>query len=159
MKLHVSHKKKTALFVTAIVLLIGGVAFAYWTAGGSGTGTAQTGSNSPITVVQTSTVSAMGPGDSAQTLSGTFDNGNSGPVYVGTVTASIDSVELATGVSGTCDATDFTLGNATMTVDDQVPAGNGQGSWTGATIKFNNKATVNQDACKGALVHLAYVIG
>ena len=32
--------KKLAILVTALVVLIGGAAFAYWTAGGSGTGTA-----------------------------------------------------------------------------------------------------------------------
>jgi hypothetical protein len=67
-------------------------------------------------------------------------------------------VTKATGApAGTCDATDFTLANAAMTVNAEVPVGSGQGSWTGATIKFNNKAT-DQDACKGATVSLAYAI-
>jgi len=153
-------KKKLAILVTALVVLIGGAAFAYWTAGGSGTGTAATGSNVPITVVQTSTVTAMGPGDSAQSLNGTFNNTNSGPVYVATVTASISSVVKAPGApAGTCAADDYTLAGATMPVNAEVPAGTAQGTWSGATIKFNNKATVNQDACKGATVNLAYTIG
>ena len=153
-------KKKIAILVTALVVLIGGAAFAYWTAGGSGTGTADTGSNVPITVVQTSTISAMGPGDTAQTLSGTFTNTNSGPVYVGTVTASISSVTKAVNApAGTCAAGDYTLANPIMTVNAEVPAGASQGSWSGATIKFNNKTAVNQDACKGATVNLAYAIG
>ena len=46
-----------------------------------------------------------------------------------------------------------------MTVSAEVPAGTVQGAWTGATIKFNNKSAVNQDACKGATVTLAYTIG
>jgi hypothetical protein len=45
-----------------------------------------------------------------------------------------------------------------MTVGAEVPAGNGQGSWSGATLAFNNKADANQDACKGATVNLAYSI-
>lgn len=153
-------KKKIAILVTALVVLIGGAAFAYWTAGGSGTGTAETGSNVPITVVQTSTISAMGPGDTAQDLSGNFTNTNSGPVYVGTVTASISSVTKAVNApAGTCAAGDYTLANPIMTVNAEVPAGTSQGSWSGATIKFNNKTAVNQDACKGATVNLAYTIG
>ena len=152
-------KKKIALVVSVLVLGVGGAAFAYWTAGGSGTGTATTGTNVAITVVQTSTVTAMAPGDTAQTLSGNFNNTNSGPVYVGTVTATISSVVKAVGApSGTCDATDYTLATPAMTVNAEVPAGTSQGSWTGATIKFNNKTTVNQDACKGATVNLAYAI-
>ena len=108
--------------------------------------------------MQTSTVTAMQPGDSAQTLSGNFTNPNSSPIYVSTVTASIASVTKAGGaVAGTCDASDYTLANAVMTVDAEVPAGTAKGAWTGATIKFNNKAT-SQDQCKGATVNLAYAI-
>ena len=100
----------------------------------------------------------MSPGDTAQTLSGTFTNTNSGPVYVTSVVASISSVTKAGGApAGTCDATDYTLANATMAVGAEVPAGTGVGSWSGATIKFNDKVT-NQDACKGATVNRAYVI-
>ena len=44
-----------------------------------------------------------------------------------------------------------------MTVNAEIAAGTGKGLFTGATIKFNNKAT-NQDACKGAPVNLAYAI-
>jgi hypothetical protein len=136
-----------------VAVAVAGAAIAYWTAGGSGTGSASAGTTVPITAVQTGSLSAMYPGDSPQTLSGTFTNTNSGPVHVSTVTASIGSVSNVG-----CDATDFTLANATMTVDAQVPAGTGQGSWSGATIKFNNKAGTNQDACKNATVTLNYVI-
>ncbi len=154
-------KKKSKLIVgTATVALVGGgVAFAYWTTGGTGTGSATTGTTVAITAVQTSTVSGMRPGDSAQQLSGTFNNPNSGPVYVTTVTASIDSVVKDAGApAGTCEASDYTLANATMAVGAEIPAGNAQGSWLGATIKFNNKPAVNQDACKGATVNLRYTI-
>lgn len=151
-------KKKIALVMAALVLGTGGAAFAYWTAGGSGTGSATTGTTQAIAAVQTSTVTAMGPGDTAQTLSGNFTNPNTGPVYVATVTARIASVTKAAGApAGTCDATDYTLGNETMTVGHEVASGSGVDAWTGATLKFNNKATA-QDACKGATVNLAYTI-
>ncbi len=150
-------KKKIALLTSALVLGTAGVALAYWTAGGSGTGTASTGSVDAIIVNQTSTVSGMAPGDSPQALGGNFTNDNDGPVFVATVTASISSVTKAAGApAGTCDATDYTLANAVMTVGAEVPAGTGVGSWSGATIQFNNKAATNQDACKGATVNLAY---
>jgi len=152
-------RKRLVVIVTAVLLLTGGgIAFAYWSAGGAGTGSATTGTSVAITANQTSTVTNMSPGDTAQTLSGTFTNTNSGPVYVTSVVASISSVTKAGGApAGTCDATDYTLANATMAVGAEVPAGTGVGSWSGATIKFNDKAT-NQDACKGATVNLAYVI-
>ena len=152
-------KKKFAVATGMVVLLAGGgVAYAYWTAGGSGTGTAATGTNVAITAVQTSTVSAMAPGDSAQSLNGTFTNTNTGPVYVTSVTASISSVVKDGGaVAGVCDATDYTLANAVMTVNAEALA-NDTSTWTGATIKFNNKAGASQNQCKLATVNLAYAI-
>jgi len=88
--------KKRGLKVAALaggLVLVGGVAFAYWTQGGTGTGTAATGNTADITVNQTSTVANLAPGLSAQPLSGNFDNPNSGPVYVTSVTVSIASVD------------------------------------------------------------------
>lgn len=150
-------KKVLAFFTAGLVLVGGGVAFAYWTAGGSGTGSATTGTVTALTAVQTSVVTGMAPGDSAQTLSGTFTNPNDGPVYVTSVTASIDSVTKAVGApAGTCDATDYTLADATMAVGAEALADDSS-TWGGATIRFNNKAT-NQDACKGATVNLVYTI-
>jgi hypothetical protein len=150
-------KRRTkVLALTAALVMAGGAAFAWWTAGGSGTGSATTGNVSALTVVQTSTITGLAPGSSAQTLTGNFNNPNSGPVYVASVTVSISSVVKAGGApAGTCDSTDYTLSNTTMTVGAEVPTGNAQGSWTGATLAFNNKAS-NQDACKGATVNLAY---
>ena len=154
-------KKRVLIALSVVsVLAIAVAAFGYWTAGGSGDGTASAGSTTGITVNQTSTLNAMYPGDSAQPLSGDFTNTNSGPVYVGTVTASIQSVDKATDApAGTCDASDFTLSDTVMTVNAEVPSGSNKGSWSGATIKFNNKTDTNQDACKGATVHLHYAIG
>jgi len=155
-----SKKRIAAIAIMTIILVGGGSAgaYAYWTAGGTGTGSASTGTNSAVTAVQTSTVSGLVPGSAAQSLSGNFTNSNSSPVYVTSVTAAIASVIKATGApSGTCDASDYTLTGATMTVGAQVPAGSAQGAWSGATIAFNNKSTI-QDACKGASVTISYTV-
>lgn len=158
--MHKMTKRTVAVVATAAVALAGaGVAFAYWTAGGSGVGEAETGTTVGIVAVQTTTVEDMKPGDVAQALSGNFTNPNDGPVYVATVTASISSVDKAVDApAGICDATDYALATPVATVNAEVPAGAAQGSWSGATIKFNNKPAVNQDACKGATVNLAYTI-
>lgn len=148
-------RKRSLIGAGVIALLLSAGAYAFWTAGGSGTGTAPTSAGTEALVVnQVTVLNDMYPGDSAQTISGTFDNGNDGPIRVATVTASIASV---TGGDGACDATDYTLANAVMTVAANVPVGDGVSAWTGATIMFNNKAT-NQDGCKGATVNLAYAI-
>jgi hypothetical protein len=157
MKLTKSRKAIATLVLAGTALAGTGVAYGYWTSTGSGTGTVSAATTAPITVVQTSTVSNLGPGAPAQALTGNFTNTNAGPVYIATVTVSIASVTKAAGAAaGTCDATDFTLNNAAMNVGTEIPAGTAKGSWTGATIAFNDKPTVNQDACKGATVNLSY---
>jgi hypothetical protein len=157
-----NNKRKVAATIAITAILVGGggaAAIAYWSAGGAGTGTASTGTNAAITAIQTSTVSNLVPGGAAQTLSGNFNNGNTSPAWVTSVTASIASVTKAGGApAGTCDATDYTLSGAVMAVGAQIAAGSGQGAWTGATIAFNDKAATLQDACKGATVNLAYAI-
>lgn len=151
-------RRHAAIAAVSVVLLAGGgTAFAFWSTTGTGTGSGATGTNAPIVIVQTSTISNLRPGGAAQTLSGNFTNGNDSPTYVTSVTASIASVTKAVGASdGICDATDYTLTTIPMAVGAEVPMGAAQGAWTGATVSFNNKAGVNQNACKGATVTFAY---
>jgi hypothetical protein len=152
--------KRRGLVLAGVVLTlaVAGIAFAFWTGGGSGTGSgaAANGVND-LTAKQTTVLDAMYPGDNAQTISGKIDNPNDGPVYVSTVTVDIASVTAGGAPAVGCDKTDFTLANTTMNVNAQVASGTNVGSFSGATIKFNNKAT-NQDACKGVTVNLAYTI-
>ena len=150
-------RKKIAVVVAggAIVLATAGGAYAYWSTSGSGTGSASTSAGAAnLTVVQTSTLSNMYPGDSAQTITGTVTNNAVNSAYVANVTVSIASVTQGVGASGTCDATDYTLVSPVMNVSADI-ASLGSRTFTGATLKFNNKAT-NQDGCKGATVNLAY---
>ena len=154
--------KKRGLKVAAIaggLVLVGGVAFAYWTQGGTGTGEASTGHTAAITVYQDSDVEGLAPGLDPQDLSGHFSNPNSGPVYVANLKVTISSIDS----DGPCDPTDYVLSNGTNTgtsvdlpIGHEVPAGTG-GTWSGVTIAFNNKPTTNQDGCKDATVNLAYV--
>lgn len=135
--------------------MMGGAAFAYWSTAGSGTGSAATSAGAASLVVsQTSTISNMYPGDSAQIISGTVKNTAANSAYVAQVVASIASVTPAAGAAGGCDASDYTLSSPTMTIGKDIAAG-ATVPFTGATIQFNNKAS-NQDGCKGATVNLAY---
>jgi hypothetical protein len=152
-------KKKSAALVTAGVITVAaaGGAYAYWTATGSGSGTASTSTGaSNLTVGQTSTISNMFPGDAPQTISGTVTNNAANSAYVAQVVVSISSVTKAVGApAGTCDDTDYTLSNPTMLIGTDIATG-ATVNFTGASLHFNNKATVNQDACKGATVNLSY---
>jgi hypothetical protein len=141
--------------LTAALVVTGGAAFAWWTAGGSGTGSASTGNVGALTVVQTSSITGLAPGLSAQTLSGTFQNPNSGPVYVTSVSVTISSVVKAVGApAGTCDATDYVITGSPLAIGAEVLADDSS-TWSGPQIAFVNKAS-NQDGCKGATVNLAY---
>lgn len=143
--------KKWAILLTVGVLVLGGgAALAYWTNTGSGSGTAATGTNAAVVVNQTSTVTGLAPGLPAQSLAGNFDNPNAGPVYVAAVTATVTGTDQLG-----CGPTDYIIAG-TATVAAEVPAGTGKGAWTGLTIQFNNKTSVNQDACKTAVVTIAY---
>lgn len=157
-----SKKRIAAVAILTLILVGGGGAatFAYWDAGGTGTGSATTGTVAGLTAVQTSTITGLAPGVTAQTLSGNFTNTNASPVYVTSVTASISSVTEAVGAPTgyTCSASDYTLANPVMSVGAEVASGTAKGSWTGATLVFNDKAATNQDACKGATVNIAYAI-
>lgn len=152
-----STKRAVAIATGLIVFAGAGLAYAYWTAGGDGTGSAPTGTSTALVVNQNTVVDPMFPGDTAQTLSGDFDNTSDGTVHVSTVTVSIASVFQGADPAVGCSADDYTLTGAEMAAVQEVPVGTAEGNWTGATIKFNN-TTDNQDACKGATVNLAYVV-
>jgi hypothetical protein len=154
-------KKALAVLTTAALLAGGGTAFAYWTNSGTGSGTATTGNNAPITVNQSSVVTGMAPGVAAQGLSGTFNNGNAGPVWVKTVVAAVTKVEKPLGTTAVgCAAADYTIAGTSIVqgaaagAGAQVPAG-ALGTWSGLTIAFNSTAA-NQDACKDAVVTIGY---
>jgi hypothetical protein len=152
--------KKVVATALAVTVMTGGGAYAYWTAGGSGEGEVTTrAALEELEVSQTTVISNLAPGVGAQQLSGTIENLNTSPVFVSTVTAAIASVLDADGDAiDSCDAGDYALTDAVMTLNSEVLAGDSS-AWTGAKIAFYNDPQANQDACKGAVVSLSYTIG
>ena len=149
-----NRKKKIAVITTGLVLT-GGGAFAWFSATGTGSGTSTASTSAAGVTINQTAVTGLWPGV-AKTLSGTFNNTNPGAVRIETVTATLGTVtKSATAVAGTCDATDFTLTNATATVNQDVPTGSAKGTWTGPVLTMVNKAT-DQDACLGATVVVNY---
>jgi hypothetical protein len=150
-----NHKKIAALGVIAL-LMAGGAAYAYWTTAGAGTGSAATGTTTPIVVNQTgAAITGLSPGATPQALAGDFDNGNSSAVTVAGVTATIGTV-TGPNITGPlpCDATDYVIAG-TSTTPGSIAVGNGVGAWSGLTVGMVNSVT-NQNGCKGATVPIVY---
>lgn len=145
------NRKRAAAVATgaALTLIVGGVAFGYWTTTGSGDGTAATGNTSPITISSTA-VTGLYPGATPTAVSGSFTNPNVGPVFVQQVTVAVDP-SWSVGTTLPCSASDFTVTQPTATAR-QIVTGD---TWSGATIQLKNLAT-NQDNCKGVTVPLVF---
>ncbi|MEY2477917.1 MAG: hypothetical protein QOG87_3232 [Actinomycetota bacterium] len=150
--------KKKLVSVLVVIGVIGAAsaAFAFWTGGGSGSGSAAATTPTAVTVNQTGSITGLYPGAPATALSGNFDNPNSGAVHIANVTAAVRAFSLPAVANGkpACTAADFTIGG-TATVNAQVPAGNGVGSWSGLTVALNN-GVANQDNCKGVSITIDY---
>lgn len=150
--------KRAKIVVAGTVVLAtigGGVAFAYWSSNGSGSGTANTSTGaSNLVVTQTSAPADLAPGLAPEAVTGTITNKATNSAFVNTVTVAIGSVTQAAGAQGTCDASDYTLSGATVTLGQDVAAG-ASVNFSGPTLAFNDKST-NQDGCKGATVNLTY---
>jgi hypothetical protein len=148
--------RRLAVVALLMTLAIAGVATAYWTQGGSGTGSGSTGTTASITVNQTSTVANLYPGGTPQALSGNFTNPNPSNVFVTSVTAVVDPTfnSQTDGTKPACTAADFVIAGAAP-VNAQIASGAGVGAWGGLTIQMVNAPT-NQDNCKNVSVPIVY---
>lgn len=145
-------KRLVAIITVALLLTGGGVAFAYWTATGAGTGSATTGTTSAIIVNQTSTVTGLTPDGTPAALSGTFTNNNSAPVAITGVTAAV----TATSISG-CLTSWYSIAGTITPSASQIAVGTVT-TWSGATVQLVNSATVDQSICKTATITITYTV-
>jgi len=145
------HRRGAAVVaVVAGATLVGSAAWAYWTFGGSGTGSVKTASTvSDVAVSQTASVGALAPGSSVP-LAGSLTNPNNTDVKVGVLTAEI------TGVDGGAAVGDFSLTGNPVQVHAVVKKGTPV-LWSGMTLVYANSA-VNQDSGKAATVSIKYTL-
>jgi hypothetical protein len=152
-------KKRVLALAAVAALAVCGIAYAYWTTSGSGTGSATTGDVTAIKVNQTNAVSGLYPGGLAQAVSGNFDNGNSGKVYIASVTAEVTGVTMATpkpnASAPDCTTGDFAI-SGTSNTPGEIDPGNGKGAWNGLKVALTDNATANQDNCKNASIEITY---
>jgi hypothetical protein len=146
-------RKRILVPVVAIAAMaVAGIAVAYFTASGTGSGTATVGSAAGVTITDVTFDDTLYPGGST-TVRFTINN-TSADTAVSVDKVVADTAYGTTGVDGLptgCDASDFSFGD--VTVNESISA-NGSTSSTG-TLSLAN-STANQDACQGAspVLHL-----
>ena len=140
------------LVLLGVVAVVAGMAafgaYAYWTASGTGAGTATVGTDSGVTIVVTNTGAALYPGGSATITFHVQNDSSSSAVTVGKVVQDGPVTGLPVG----CSAADFSFGDVTL---NESVAASGNGANHTGTLSMANTAS-NQDACKNAspVLHL-----
>jgi hypothetical protein len=153
--------KKRALAALGLVavLAVAGVAIAYFTTTGAGTGTAAVGTSSVLTLHGTTTTTLY-PGTSTP-VNFTVDNPSTGHQFVGTIT--LTSVDAFTGPgftnpipvgvgAGKCDTSQFSM--PAVAANQDVGTGSGIGIAATGTLTLADDATHTQDGCKNAVLRL-----
>jgi hypothetical protein len=135
-------------------LAFGAAGYAFWTQGGSGSGSGAVDTTLAITVNQTGSATGLYPGGAPVALAGTFTNPNASPASISSVTAVVRAFASHTvdATKPDCTEADFAIGGASgATV---VPPGTG-GSWSGLSVRMLDNG-LNQDNCKGAPITIDY---
>lgn len=152
------NKKVVAGLAAAIVTVVGiGTAYAFWTTGGDGSGSATTGSPTSNLTVTGSGPSGLVPNGPAQDLALHVVNPNGYTVSLKDNTVAIDTGTVKCDTTTVPDSW-FTIDSATITAENIVPANDGEDDGeadltpSGVTLKMNDDPAVNQDVCQGAAV-------
>lgn len=153
MKIFSSKKRVAAIgVVTAATLVGGGVAFAYWTNGGTGTGEVATGTTTDTLTITASGPTGMVPGGTPKELVLTVSNPNlNAPVQLTERLLSLDSGTIKCGAT-TVDDDWFILTADEITSVTPVPAGGSAVlNPSGVFLQMVNDDE-NQDVCKAKTV-------
>ena len=165
------NRRITAVVAAAVLgVSMAGGAYAYWTAGGTGSGSLQQVTTTrPMTVTQYM-ATGLTPGGPAVELTGNVLNPNTFAVHVTSLKATITGVYPYSSGVGSADATDtskpactvddFTLIDAGVVIGDvpaTVGATSGTAPFSGITIALKNTGA-NQDNCKSASALIAYKV-
>jgi hypothetical protein len=150
---HFTKKRAVILGVVIAALAISSVAFAYFTNGGSGNGSATVGTASTALITQTNTLAALYPATS-RAVNLDIKNTGSGSQAVGAV--HLDSITADAG-HASCDVSSsganaaFTM--ADVTVGETLAAG--ATTSKSGSLAMNDTGT-SQDSCQGATLTLHF---
>jgi len=146
-------RKRILVPVAAIAALaVAGIAVAYFTASGTGSGTATVGSAAGVTITNVSLPDTLYPGGSTAVRFTINNSSSNTAVQVDKVVADTSAgTNGITGVTGNCLASDFTFDDVTVS---RSIAADGSVDATGTLRLANSNAS--QDDCQGAspVLHL-----
>ncbi|MDQ1294583.1 MAG: hypothetical protein QG608_2468, partial [Actinomycetota bacterium] len=138
--------KKTLVASTAVLLLAGGVAYAFSTYATGGSLNTTVATAKPVELSNGPIVN-LWPGNPAVEIPVTYNNPNPGPIDVVGATVKVKSV-----VPETCPVEALVI-DPNLTSPVTVPVG--QGAWPAPLPKIALAATA-PDVCQGAVVELEY---
>jgi hypothetical protein len=156
------NSKKKALVAAGIsIVAVAGIAtgaVAFWTTGGSGSGSATTGTPSSNLTINADGPTGLVPDGVAQdlTLHVTNPNGYSVDLFGDTVSITSGSIKCGTT---TVDDSWFTLDANSVTSHTTIAANDsGDVTPSGVTLKMNDDVTHDQDVCQGATVSFSLTV-
>ncbi|SDX58239.1 hypothetical protein SAMN04487912_1192 [Arthrobacter sp. cf158] len=142
-KLSKKSRITAAVAGVALVAVGGGAAYAYWTTTGSGSGSATNSAGGGTVTLHATFAGGLAPGNQVS-VAYTADNSTTSGTVVGALSANV-----TTNVAGCLPA----WFDVTAVTTNTLVAANTTGTSVGSgTLKFNDSGTVNQDACKSAIV-------
>ncbi|OUM39949.1 hypothetical protein [Arthrobacter sedimenti] len=149
-----THRKKKITAVTAVLIVGGSGAFAFWSSMGAGTGAVSTGTSTPFTVTSgLATGGPLTPGGPTQTVPFTVTNPGTGSQNLAGVTVAVAGPAGTTWTEVTgCSASDYTVGTPVVTAGQIASGASVSGT---VTVAMNNLST-NQDGCKNVSVPLYF---
>jgi len=151
-----ARRKRIAVVLVSAALVLGGggAAFAYWTASGTGTGSAATGVSEDFSITSAAaTGGPLSPDGPSQTIDFTVTNDGSGTQTLSSVVVTVANSDGTpwTAVAG-CSAGDYSVSSA-IPYGDILAGADVDGT---VTLTMVNSGS-NQDACQGETVPLYFV--
>jgi hypothetical protein len=146
-------KKRAVILGIVAAMAFSAAAVAYFTTGGSGTGSATVGTSSSALITQTNTLAALYP-TTSQAVNLDIKNTGSGSQFVGAV--HLDSI-TADAAHPTCDVSSSGANAAFTMADVPVNATLAAGATTSkvGSLAMNDTGVI-QDSCQGATLTLTF---
>jgi hypothetical protein len=143
--------------VLAVVLAVGGIAYAYFTSSGSGSGSASVGSAGNDLVVTGTTAGNLYPGGPAGTVSFTVANGSNFNQRLSNIHLVSIAPDGAHASCATVLGTDFSMPDVPVGADGNIaPGATAQPIIETGSLSMLDSG-VSQDGCQGATLTLTFI--